>query len=93
MFNIKAQATKQINQARRSVYASLRICYKIKTKTVLTLTQVLGMWFVFTRPDIVLGHAVSGIKALFPVSVLSASLYTQIRELSCTGHRYNKVWN
>lgn len=57
---------------------------EIKTKVVLTLTWV-HVWFVFTRSDRELGHAVSWIKALFPVSVLRAGVYTQTWVSGCTG--------
>lgn len=82
MSNIKEQAPRQFKRA--TLYYFFENLLKMESKIVLTLTLKHAMWFVFTRPDIVLGHAVRGIKVWFPVCVLRAGLYTQTWEFCCT---------
>lgn len=73
---MKAQEQQPIQLSQKNSLKFFENLLNIEIKIVLTLIQV-HVWFVFARPDIVLGHAVSWIKALLPVSVLRAGLYIQ----------------
>lgn len=73
---MKAREPQQVALSQEKSLNFFADLLNIEIKIVLTLIQV-HVWFVFTRPDIVVGHAVSWIKALLPVSVLRAGLYIQ----------------